>query len=95
MSKESPSPSPSFLAYSSLSDFNDEKLPFWLNGIFSMPPSFLSSARDADDLFVWHFAMNGNCLGNNTSSNKYGPKSGKINKILSNLRFQLVFVVWI
>lgn len=34
MSKESPSPSPSFLAYSSLSDFNDEKLPFWLNGIF-------------------------------------------------------------
>lgn len=93
MSKESPSPSPSFLAYSSLSD--DEKLPFWLNGIFSMPHSFLSSARDADDLFVWHFAMNGNCLGNNTSSNKYGAKSGKINKILSNLRFQLVFVVWI
>lgn len=95
MNYEYPLPPPSFLSYSSLSDFNDEKLPFWLNGFFSMPPSFLSSARDADDLFVWHFAMNGNCLGNNTSSNKYGPKSGKINKILSNLRFQLVFVVWI
>lgn len=59
---------------------------------------FYSSLFLCDDLFVWHFEMNGKLLRHKTRHqiNMVGKaKSGKINKekTLEHLRFQLVFVV--